>query len=65
MDASEWTTLEGEDALSLGLIGAGGYGEIHEVIISLFIVSLFIVANCVADLRPTTFPSMRLTFFCC
>lgn len=60
MDASEWTTLEGEDAVSIGLIGAGGYGEIHEVI-----TSLFIVANSVADLRPTTFASMRLTFFCC
>jgi hypothetical protein len=37
MAAAEWTTREGEDAFYIGLIGAGGYGEIHEVTHSLLI----------------------------
>ena len=33
MDVSEWTMREGEGNSYVGLIGAGGYGEIHEVIV--------------------------------
>jgi hypothetical protein len=31
MEAAEWSTREGEDVFYIGLIGAGGFGEIHEV----------------------------------
>ena len=38
MDPAKWATREGEDVLYIGLIGAGGCGEIHEVSPCVFIV---------------------------
>ena len=29
MEAVQWVAREGEDVFYIGLIGAGGYGEIH------------------------------------
>lgn len=37
MEAIEWFTRKGEDVFYVGRIGQGGYGEIYEVTISLFI----------------------------
>jgi len=31
MEAVQWVAWEGEDVFYIGLIGAGGYGEIHQV----------------------------------
>ena len=35
MDRDEWITGGEENTLNIGLIGAGGYGEIHKVLFSL------------------------------
>jgi hypothetical protein len=49
MDEGKWAISDSEDVIYVGKIGAGGYGEIHEVK-----VNIALCANELTDIRSKT-----------